>query len=142
MARTALHGRPVTAAGQFRNWQLATAVTVRDETPTVRTIGFALPQWTGHLAGQHVDVRLTAEDGYQAERSYSIASAAEEPGQMEITVERIADGEVSPFLTGEFLVGDILEIRGPIGGYFTWRANAKAPLMLIAGGSGVVPLMS
>jgi ferredoxin-NADP reductase len=132
----------MTIAGQFRDWQLATAVALRDETPTVRTIGFTLPQWTGHLAGQHIDVRLTAEDGYQAERSYSIASVAEEPGQMEITVERIAEGEVSPFLTAELIVGDTLEIRGPIGGYFTWRANTKAPLMLIAGGSGVVPLMS
>ena len=84
-------------AGEFLNWQVATAVAIREETPSVRTIGLTLPQWPGHLAGQHVDVRLTAEDGYQAERSYSIASPAEEPGPMEITVERIADGEVSPF---------------------------------------------
>jgi ferredoxin-NADP reductase len=132
----------VTIAGAFHNWQLATAVAIHDETPNVRTIAFTLPQWTGHLAGQHVDVRLTAEDGYQAERSYSIASAAEDPAQMAITVERIVDGEVSPFLTEELLVGDTLEIRGPIGGYFTWRPSAQPPLMLIAGGSGVVPLMS
>jgi ferredoxin-NADP reductase len=132
----------VTTAGEFHDWQLATAVAIRDETPSVRTIAFNLPQWTGHLAGQHVDVRLTAEDGYQAERSYSIASAAEEPAQMEITVERIAEGEVSPFLTGELVLGDTLEIRGPIGGYFTWRPSTPTPLMLIAGGSGVVPLMS
>jgi ferredoxin-NADP reductase len=132
----------VTIAGAFRDWQLATVAAVRDETLSVRTIAFTLPEWSSHLAGQHVDVRLTAEDGYQAERSYSIASAAEEPAQMEITVERIANGEVSPFLTGELQVGDTLEIRGPIGGYFTWRPSTQAPLMLIAGGSGVVPLMS
>jgi ferredoxin-NADP reductase len=133
----------VTVEAKFHDWQLATAVSIRDETPCVRTIAFTLPQWTGHLAGQHVDIRLTAEDGYQAERSYSIASAAEEnPALMEITVERIAEGEVSPFLTEELLVGDTLEIRGPIGGYFTWRPTSETPLMLIAGGSGVVPLMS
>ena len=132
----------MTIAGEFRNWQVATAVAIREETPSVRTIGLTLPQWPGHLAGQHVDVRLTAEDGYQAERSYSIASPAEQPGPMEITVERIPDGEVSPFLTGELRMGDTLEIRGPIGGYFTWRTNTQVPLMLIAGGSGVVPLMS
>lgn len=132
----------MTSAGQFHDWQLATAVAIHDEAPSVRTIAFTLPQWTGHLAGQHVDIRLTAEDGYQAERSYSIASAAEVSAQMEITVERIAEGEVSPFLTGELLVGDTLEIRGPIGGYFTWRPSTMTPLMLIAGGSGVVPLMS
>jgi len=132
----------VTIAGEFRNWQLATAVAIREETTAVRTIGLTLPQWPGHLAGQHVDVRLTAEDGYQAERSYSIASRAEEPGPMEISVERIAGGEVSPFLTAELRVGDTLEIRGPIGGYFTWRPSTQVPLLLIAGGSGVVPLMS
>jgi ferredoxin-NADP reductase len=132
----------VKIAAEFHDWQLATAVAIHDETPSVRTIAFALPQWTGHLAGQHVDIRLTAEDGYQAERSYSIASAAEDPSRMEITVERIAAGEVSPFLAGELVVGDTLEIRGPIGGYFTWRTCTRAPLMLIAGGSGVVPLMS
>lgn len=128
--------------GEFHDWQFATAVAIREETPSVKTIAFTLPEWAGHLAGQHVDVRLTAEDGYQAERSYSVASAAEEPARMEITVERIAVGEVSPFLTGEFRVGDTLEIRGPIGGYFTWRPATQAPLMLVAGGSGVVPLMS
>jgi ferredoxin-NADP reductase len=132
----------VTKAGEFQNWQLATAVAVREETASVRTISFTLPQWPGHSAGQHVDVRLTAEDGYQAERSYSIASAAEEPSPVEITVERIAEGEVSPFLTEELRAGDTLEIRGPIGGYFTWRSYTQVPLMLIAGGSGVVPLMS
>jgi ferredoxin-NADP reductase len=132
----------VTVEAKFHDWQLARAVSIRDETPSVRTIAFTLPQWTGHLAGQHVDIRLTAEDGYQAERSYSIASATEDPALMEITVERIAEGEVSPFLTEELLVGDTLEIRGPIGGYFTWRPTFGAPLMLIAGGSGVVPLMS
>jgi ferredoxin-NADP reductase len=132
----------VTVEATFHDWQLATAVSIRNETPSVRTIAFTLPQWTGHWAGQHVDIRLTAEDGYQAERSYSIASAAENPALMEITVERISEGEVSPFLTEELLVGDTLEIRGPIGGYFTWRPTFGMPLMLIAGGSGVVPLMS
>jgi len=132
----------VRTPGEFHDWQFATAVAIREETPSVKTIAFTLPEWAGHLAGQHVDVRLTAEDGYQAERSYSVASAAEEPARMEITVERIAVGEVSPFLTGEFRVGDTLEIRGPIGGYFTWRPATQAPLMLVAGGSGVVPLMS
>jgi ferredoxin-NADP reductase len=133
----------VTVAGEFLDWRLATVVAVREETPSVKTIACRLPEWRGHRAGQHVDVRLTAEDGYQAERSYSIASAAaEEPAQMEITVERIANGEVSSFLTGELRVGDTFEIRGPIGGYFTWLPNTQAPLMLIAGGSGVVPLMS
>jgi ferredoxin-NADP reductase len=132
----------VTVAGAFLNWRLATVVAVREETPSVRTIACRLPDWAGHLAGQHVDVRLTAEDGYQAERSYSIASAAEEAAQMEITVERIANGEVSSFLTGELRIGDTFEVRGPIGGYFTWLPSTQAPLMLIAGGSGVVPLMS
>jgi ferredoxin-NADP reductase len=124
------------------DWQVATAAAFRDETVGVRTIAFDLPAWTGHLAGQHVDVRLTAADGYQAERSYSIASAAGTATRIELTVERIRDGEVSPFLTEELLVGDTIELRGPIGGYFTWDPGSASPLMLIAGGSGVVPLMS
>ena len=98
-----------------------------------------LPDWPGHLAGQHVDVRLTAEDGYQAQRSYSIASAPEDEA-LELTVERIDDGEVSPYLTEVLEAGDQLELRGPIGGYFTWRATLDSPLLLVAGGSGVVPI--
>jgi ferredoxin-NADP reductase len=125
-----------------REWQLATAAEFRDETPTVKSIAFDLPFWPGHLAGQHVDVRLTAADGYQAQRSYSIASPAGSATRIEITVERINDGEVSPFLTQDLAVGDTLELRGPIGGYFTWDPRSSSPLMLIAGGSGVVPLIS
>ena len=99
------------------------------------------PDWPGHLAGQHVDVRLTAGDGYQAQRSYSIASAPEDM-RLTITVERLEDGEVSPYLVGEVRVGDKIELRGPIGGYFVWRADEQRPLLLVAGGSGVVPLMA
>jgi ferredoxin-NADP reductase len=126
----------------FRDWQLATVAAFREETPSVRTIAFALPQWPGHLAGQHVDIRLTAEDGYQAERSYSIASPGEHLPLIELTVERISDGEISPFLTERLALGDTIELRGPIGGYFTWKPENSSPLMLIAGGSGIVPLMS
>jgi ferredoxin-NADP reductase len=111
-----------------------------DETPTVRTIVLDVPGWPGHRAGQHLDVRLTAEDGYQAERSYSIASAPGDP--LAITVERLEDGEVSPYLTDELRTGDTLELRGPIGGYFVWEPGDHAPLLLIAGGSGIVPLMA
>ncbi|HSS60240.1 MAG TPA: ferredoxin reductase [Candidatus Limnocylindrales bacterium] len=111
------------------------------ETPRVASLYFDVPEWPGHLAGQHVDVRLTAEDGYVAERSYSIASPPEEP-RLGLTVERLDDGEVSPYLVGELHVGDMLELRGPIGGYFVWRAEDQAPLLLLAGGSGVVPLMA
>ena len=100
-----------------------------------------MPAWPGHLAGQHVDVRLTADDGYQAQRSYSIASAPEDP-RVAITVERLDDGEVSPYLVGELRPHDKLELRGPIGGYFVWKAEDPRPLLLIAGGSGVVPLMA
>jgi ferredoxin-NADP reductase len=110
------------------------------ETPRVRTLVLEADGWTGHRAGQHVDVRLTAEDGYQAERSYSIASA---PGQpLAITVEELEEGEVSPYLVGEVRDGDRFEIRGPIGGYFVWDGAGDSPVLLIAGGSGVVPLMS
>ena len=100
-----------------------------------------VPDWPGHLAGQHVDVRLTAEDGYQAERSYSIASSPEDP-HLAITVERIDDGEVSPYLTDELHPGDQLELRGPIGGYFVWDTGDGDPLLLLGGGSGLVPLMA
>ena len=125
-----------------RDWLLATAAAFRDETATVRTIVFDVPAWTGHRAGQHVDIRLTAGDGYQAERSYSIASPAGTGTQIELTVERISNGEVSPFLTEELVPGDTIELRGPIGGYFAWDPKSPSPLMLIAGGSGVVPLVS
>jgi ferredoxin-NADP reductase len=123
-------------------WQAATVDSIREETPRVKTIRFAVPDWPGHHAGQHADVRLTAEDGYRAERSYSIASAPDAPGP-ELTVERLEEGEVSPFLTGELRAGDMLELRGPIGGHFIWSApDARKPLLLIGGGCGVVPLMS
>jgi ferredoxin-NADP reductase len=109
-----------------------------DETPRVRTIVLDVPDWPGHRAGQHVDVRLTAEDGYRAERAYSIASAPGEP--VAITVERLDDGEVSPYLTDELRPGDAIELRGPIGGYFVWGPENGGPLLLVAGGSGIVPL--
>jgi len=111
---------------------------VTAETDAVRTIGLEVPGWPGHGAGQHLDVRLTAEDGYSAERSYSIATAGGEP--VAITVERLEDGEVSPYLTGELRAGDQLELRGPIGRWFVWDSSDGGPLLLIAGGSGVVPL--
>jgi ferredoxin-NADP reductase len=110
-----------------------------DETAVARSIVLELDAWQGHRAGQHVDVRLTAEDGYQAERSYSIASSPED-GYLVLTVERLADGEVSPYLVGELQPGDELELRGPIGGYFVWEEAFGGPLVLLGGGSGVVPL--
>jgi ferredoxin-NADP reductase len=109
------------------------------ETPRTKSIALELPDWSGHRAGQHVDVRLTAEDGYQAQRSYSIASAPEDASVV-ITVERLEDGEVSPYLVDELRVGDSLELRGPVGGYFVWEESLEGPLLLLAGGSGVVPL--
>jgi ferredoxin-NADP reductase len=124
------------------DWQLATVTAVRDETPSVRTFTLALPSWPGHRAGQHVDLRLTAEDGYSVERSYSIASEPERGGEIDVTVERIEGGEVSPFLHEVVVPGDRLELRGPIGGYFVWEAALGGPLLLVAGGSGVVPLMA
>jgi ferredoxin-NADP reductase len=123
-------------------WQLATVTAVRDETPTVRSFTLGLPGWTGHRPGQHVDLRLTAADGYSVERSYSIASEPERAGEVDITVERIPGGEVSPFLHEVVVPGDRLEVRGPIGGYFVWEAALGGPLLLVAGGSGVVPLMA
>jgi ferredoxin-NADP reductase len=122
-------------------WRTATVTAIVDETAHARTLQLDVPEWPGHLAGQHVDVRLTAEDGYQAQRSYSIASAPE-AAQLALTVERIDDGEVSPYLFDELLVGDPLELRGPIGGPFTWRAEQDGPLLLLGGGSGLVPLMA
>jgi ferredoxin-NADP reductase len=131
MEGTAVRGR--------LTWQVATVGQVTDETASVRTIELRVPGWAGHRAGQHLDVRLTAEDGYTAERSYSIASAPGEP--VAITVERLEDGEVSPYLTEELRAGDELELRGPIGGYFVWDGRYDiGPLLLVAGGSGVVPL--
>jgi ferredoxin-NADP reductase len=124
------------------SWQLGEVVTIRPETTRTKSIVLALPNWIGHRAGQHVDVRLTAEDGYQAERSYSIASPPEEAPRVTLTVERIDDGEVSPYLTEDLRVGDKLELRGPIGGYFVWEAQMDGPLLLVAGGSGIVPLMA
>jgi ferredoxin-NADP reductase len=121
-------------------WLVADVVETVTETPRVRTLRLRADGWTGHRAGQHLDVRLTAEDGYQAQRSYSIASAPE--GELAITVERLEDGEVSPYLVDEVREGDRFEVRGPIGGYFVWDASGPEPLLLIGGGSGVVPLMA
>jgi ferredoxin-NADP reductase len=120
-------------------WRVVTVRSVRPETPGAHTVLLDVPGWPGHLAGQHVDVRLTAEDGYQAQRSYSIASAPEDSG-LELTVERIDDGEVSPYLVDELRADDQFELRGPIGGFFTWSVGLAGPLLLVGGGSGVVPL--
>jgi ferredoxin-NADP reductase len=130
-----------TALRRRLTWQLAEVVEVAAETPRAKTIVFDVPSWPGHRAGQHVDVRLTAEDGYQAERSYSIASAPDGT-RVALTVQRLEDGEVSPYLTDELRPGDQLELRGPIGGYFVWEPSTGGPLMLVAGGSGIVPLMA
>jgi ferredoxin-NADP reductase len=132
MERTAVRGR--------LTWQVATVTSVTRETGSVVTIELDPPDWLGHRAGQHLDVRLTADDGYTAERSYSIASAPGEP--VAITVERLEGGEVSPYLSEDLRAGDELELRGPIGGYFVWEPGDGGPLMLLAGGSGVVPLRS
>jgi len=134
VARTEIRGR--------LTWRLAAVESVRPETPTARSITFQVPDWPGHLAGHHVDVRLTAPDGYQAQRSYSIASPPEDGGRLQLTVERLPDGEVSEFLVDELRPGDRLELRGPIGGYFVWDVDSGGPLFLVAGGSGVVPLMA
>jgi ferredoxin-NADP reductase len=133
MARAALSGR--------LTWQLAEVVDVLTETPRVKTIAFDVADWAGHRAGQHVDIRLTAEDGYQAERSYSIASAPNGT-RLDLTVVRIADGEVSPYLADELKPGDRIELRGPVGGYFVWEPPQGGPLLLVAGGSGIAPLMA
>jgi len=123
------------------SWRVATVVALRDQSPTARSILLDVPGWPGHIAGQHVDVRLTAPDGYAAVRSYSIATAVNND-RVEITVEQLPDGEVSPYLAGELVVGDALEVRGPIGGWFVWRPEQREPVQLIAGGSGVVPLVA
>jgi ferredoxin-NADP reductase len=122
-------------------WRFGTLAEIVQETPRVSSLYFEVPDWPGHVAGQHVDVRLTADDGYQAERSYSIASPPED-SRLGLTVERLDDGEVSPYLVGELRVGDKLELRGPIGGFFVWRADDPRPVLLVGGGSGVVPLMA
>ena len=134
MAGAALLGRLM--------WRVGTVVALHDETSTARTITLEVRDWPGHVAGQHVDVRLTAPDGYSAVRSYSIASAPNPERRVELTVERLPNGEVSPYLTQEVAVGDRLELRGPIGGWFVWRPEQAEPIQLIAGGSGLVPLMA
>ena len=122
-------------------WRVGKVVEVVPETPRTKSLVLEVPGWEGHRAGQHVDVRLTAPDGYQAQRSYSIASAPEDE-RLVLTVDRFDDGEVSPYLTDVLVVGDGLELRGPIGGWFVWEAKDGGPLLLVAGGSGVVPLMA
>ena len=133
MAGTAVLGR--------LKWEVADVVEIVPETPRVKRIVFEVPGWAGHRAGQHVDIRLTAEDGYRAERSYSIASAPDGT-RIEIAVERLDDGEVSPYLTDELRPGDQIELRGPVGGYFVWEPTEGGPLLLVAGGSGIAPLMA
>jgi ferredoxin-NADP reductase len=133
VARAAVPGR--------LSWQVATVKGTRDETATARTLALDVPGWPGHLPGQHVAVKLTAEDGYSAQRDYSIANAPED-GRLEITVQRLDDGEASSYLAGVAGPGDQFEVRGPIGGWFAWRATDPRPLLLLAGGSGIVPLMS
>jgi len=123
-------------------WRVGTVVALHDETATARTITLEVPDWPGHVAGQHVDVRLTAPDGYSAVRSYSIASAPNSERRVQITVDRLLNGEVSPYLTQDVIVGDRLELRGPIGGWFVWRTQQTEPVQLVAGGSGIVPLMA
>jgi ferredoxin-NADP reductase len=138
VARAAVPGRLTSGP---RPWQVATIKEARPESPTARTLVLDVPGWPGHVAGQHVAVKLTAEDGYSAQRDYSIASAPE-PGLLEITVQRLDDGEVSPYLAEIAEPGDQFELRGPIGGWFAWYPEDDRPLLLLAGGSGVVPLMS
>ena len=123
-------------------WRVGTVVGLHEETATARTISLKVPDWPGHIAGQHVDVRLTGADGYSAIRSYSIASAPNSEGRVDLTIERLPNGEVSPYLTQEVAVGDRLELRGPIGRWFVWHAEQTEPIQLIAGGSGIVPLMA
>jgi ferredoxin-NADP reductase len=135
MAGAVLLGRRVIS-------RVGTVVALHDETATALTITLEVPDWPGHLAGQHVDVRLTASDGYSAVRSYSIASAPNSENRVELTVERLPNGEVSPYLTQEVSLSDHLELRGPIGGWFVWRTQQTEPVQLIAGGSGIVPLMA
>jgi ferredoxin-NADP reductase len=128
------------AVPRVGTWVLATVEAVRPENARTRTLRLKVPGWVEQLAGQHYVVRLTAEDGYTASRSYSVASAPEDAGVVELTVERLDDGEVSPYLVDELRVGDEIEVRGPVGGYFVWRG--EGPLLLVAGGSGIVPVMA
>jgi ferredoxin-NADP reductase len=123
-------------------WRVGTVVALRDETATARTITLEVKDWPNHVAGQHVDVRLTATDGYSAVRSYSIASAPNPQRRIELTIERLPNGEVSPYLTQVIAISDRLELRGPVGGWFVWRTQQTEPIQLIAGGSGIVPLMA
>ncbi len=127
--------------GRALAWRVATVAALRDETATARTLTLDVPGWPGHVAGQHVDIRLTAPDGYTAVRSYSIASVADSD-TVDVTVEQVVDGEVSPYLARVVGTGDPLEVRGPVGGWFTWRPAQSEPVQLVAGGSGVVPLMA
>jgi ferredoxin-NADP reductase len=127
---------------QFIQWQIAQVKAIRQETPTVKTFTLAIPAWVQHRAGQHYDVRLTAPDGYQAQRSYSVASEPERKGEIDLTIERLDGGEVSPYLHDVLVPGDQIELRGPLGGYFVWDTTLGGPLLLIAGGSGIVPLMA
>jgi ferredoxin-NADP reductase len=127
--------------GRRLAWRVAKLAERRDETPTARTLVFEVPEWPGHLAGQHVDVRLTAPDGYSTQRSYSLAAPAD-GDRVRLTVQRVADGEVSPYLTEVLGPGDAVELRGPVGGYFVWRDTDQAPVLLVAGGAGIVPLMA
>jgi ferredoxin-NADP reductase len=131
----------VAGAPRRLDWQIGEIIEARPETPRTKSLFLEVPGWRGHRAGQHVDVRLTAEDGYQAQRSYSIASAPETVS-VELVVERLDDGEVSPYLADELRAGDGLELRGPIGGWFAWDAKEGGPLLLVAGGSGIAPLMA
>jgi ferredoxin-NADP reductase len=130
-----------TAVSGKLGWRVATLAGVRDETASARTLVLDVPGWPGHLAGQHLDVRLTAEDGYQAQRSYSMSAPAE-GDRVEVTVQRVEDGEVSPYLVDSYSVGDPIEVRGPIGRWFVWRPRDPSPVLLLAGGSGIVPLMA
>lgn len=130
-----------TAVRRRLTWQHADVLAVARETPRASRIRLRLPDWPRHVAGQHVDVRLTAPDGYTAQRSYSIASPPSQP-DVELVVERLDDGEVSPYLTDELRAGDLLEVRGPIGGYFIWPERSETPVQLVAGGSGVVPFVA
>jgi len=127
---------------QVTRWQIATVIRVKQEVYNVKSFTLALPYWCAHQPGQHYDVRLTAPDGYQAQRSYSIASSPEQVGEIELTVERLNEGEVSTYMHDVLIVGDQVELRGPIGGYFVWNASMGGPLLLVAGGSGIVPLMA